>query len=319
MTQAHAQIQALSDGRSTTEEPEFGSLAANTSTSTILTIIDMTGAAAHLAAPSVTASPAASSGSPRRDLTAALFLQLQALPKGHAHHTRIRDELVRLNMPLVTSLARRFQNRGEPLDDLEQVAVVGLLHAIDRFDTRRGVAFSTFATPTIAGEIKRYFRDHGWMVRVPRTLQEMRLQLTATTPILSQELGRSPTVAELATRLGVDEAVVVEGLAAGNAYSALSLDLPTGGDSDEPALADGLGSEETAYEFIDDCVSLGPLLQGLPERERRILHLRFFEDMTQTEIAERVGISQMHVSRLLSRTLSTLRAGMAQEKVAQAA
>jgi RNA polymerase sigma-B factor len=280
MTHAHAQVEVRSEINAT----------------------DETSAGAPEAAP---AAP------PRRDITAALFHQLRQYPAGHPSHTRIRDELVRLNMPLVTSLARRFQNRGEPLEDLEQVAVVGLLHAIDRFDVSRGVAFSTFATPTIAGEIKRYFRDHGWMVRVPRMLQEMRLQLTSTAPVLAQELGRSPTVAELAQRLNCEEADVVEGLAAGNAYSALSLDLPTGEDSDEPPLADGLGAEETAYDFIDDCVSLRPLLEGLPERERRILHLRFFEDMTQTEIAQQVGISQMHVSRLLSRTLSALREGLA--------
>jgi len=266
-------------------------------------------------APEAAAQPAAA---PRRDITAALFHQIRQYPAGHPHHTRIRDELVRLNMPLVTSLARRFQNRGEPLEDLEQVAVVGLLHAIDRFDVSRGVAFSTFATPTIAGEIKRYFRDHGWMVRVPRMLQEMRLLLTTNAPVIAQELGRSPTVKELAERLGVDEADVVEGLAAGNAYSALSLDLPTGEGQDEPPLADGLGEEETAYDFIDDCVSLRPLLEELPERERRILHLRFFEDMTQTEIAQQVGISQMHVSRLLSRTLNQLREGLT-EQAAQAA
>lgn len=250
----------------------------------------------------------------RRDLTAALLHQLHRYPKGHPHHSRIRDEVVRLNMPLVTGLARRFQNRGEPLEDLEQVAAVGLLHAIDRFDVRRGVAFSTFATPTVAGEIKRYFRDHGWMVRVPRTLQEMRLTLTATTPVIAQELGRAPTTAELAERLGVTEAEVTEGLAAGNAYSALSLDLPSGEEGDEPSLADGLGEEETAYDFIEDCVSLKPLLEELPERERKILHLRFFEEMTQTEIAEQVGISQMHVSRLLSRTLTQLRHGLSEEE-----
>ncbi|MEU3061191.1 RNA polymerase sigma factor SigF [Streptomyces subrutilus] len=236
----------------------------------------------------------------------ALFIELRALPDGSAEKAELRNRLVRMHLPLVEHLARRFRNRGEPLDDLTQVATIGLIKSVDRFDPDRGVEFSTYATPTVVGEIKRHFRDKGWAVRVPRRLQELRLSLTTATAELSQQHGRSPTVHELAERLGISEEEVLEGLESANAYSTLSLDVPDT-DDESPAVADTLGSEDEALEGVEYRESLKPLLEGLPPREKRILLLRFFGNMTQSQIAQEVGISQMHVSRLLARTLAQLR------------
>ncbi|GAA2952033.1 RNA polymerase sigma factor SigF [Streptomyces enissocaesilis] len=236
----------------------------------------------------------------------ALFIELRELPDGSAEKAELRNRLVRMHLPLVEHLARRFRNRGEPLDDLTQVATIGLIKSVDRFDPERGVEFSTYATPTVVGEIKRHFRDKGWAVRVPRRLQELRLSLTTATAELSQQHGRSPTVHELAERLGISEEEVLEGLESANAYSTLSLDVPDT-DDDSPAVADTLGAEDEALEGVEYRESLKPLLEGLPPREKRILLLRFFGNMTQSQIATEVGISQMHVSRLLARTLAQLR------------
>nr|WP_202433252.1 RNA polymerase sigma factor SigF [Streptomyces sp. SID7815] len=236
----------------------------------------------------------------------ALFIELRALPEGSAEKAELRNRLVRMHLPLVEHLARRFRNRGEPLDDLTQVATIGLIKSVDRFDPDRGVEFSTYATPTVVGEIKRHFRDKGWAVRVPRRLQELRLSLTTATAELSQQHGRSPTVHELAERLGISEEEVLEGLESANAYSTLSLDVPDT-DDESPAVADTLGSEDEALEGVEYRESLKPLLEDLPPREKRILLLRFFGNMTQSQIAQEVGISQMHVSRLLARTLAQLR------------
>ncbi len=236
----------------------------------------------------------------------ALFIELRALPDGSPEKAELRNRLVRMHLPLVEHLARRFRNRGEPLDDLTQVATIGLIKSVDRFDPDRGVEFSTYATPTVVGEIKRHFRDKGWAVRVPRRLQELRLSLTTATAELSQQHGRSPTVHELAERLGISEEEVLEGLESANAYSTLSLDVPDT-DDESPAVADTLGSEDEALEGVEYRESLKPLLEGLPPREKRILLLRFFGNMTQSQIAQEVGISQMHVSRLLARTLAQLR------------
>jgi RNA polymerase sigma-B factor len=237
-----------------------------------------------------------------------LFARLNDLPEGSTERKQIRDELVQMHLPLVEHLARRFRNRGEPLDDLTQVATIGLIKSVDRFDTERGVEFSTYATPTVIGEIKRHFRDKGWAVRVPRRLQELRLSLTSATSELSQRNRRSPTVAELAEYLKISEEEVLEGLESANAYSTLSLDVSEGGDEDSPAVADSLGSEDEALEGVEYRESLKPLLEQLPPREKKILLLRFFGNMTQSQIAEEIGISQMHVSRLLARTLEQLRA-----------
>jgi RNA polymerase sigma-B factor len=222
----------------------------------------------------------------------------------------VRDELVRMHLPLVEYLARRFRNRGEPLEDLIQVATIGLIKSIDRFDLERGVEFSTYATPTIVGEIKRHFRDKGWAIRVPRRLQELKLTLTKATSELSQTLGRSPTVSELATHLGLQEEEILEGLESANAYSAVSLDATDSGDEDSPAVSDSLGMIDEALEGVEYRESLKPLLDKLPAREKKILVLRFFGNMTQSQIAAELGISQMHVSRLLARTLSQLREGL---------
>jgi RNA polymerase sigma-B factor len=245
-------------------------------------------------------------GAPDREAARALFVQLAALPRESPERVELRNQLVRMHIPLVEHLARRFRNRGEPLDDLTQVATIGLIKSVDRFDVDRGVEFSTYATPTIVGEIKRHFRDKGWAVRVPRRLQELRLALTTATGELSQQHGRSPTVHELAERLGISEEEVLEGLESANAYSTLSLDVPDT-DDESPAVADTLGAEDDALEGVEYRESLKPLLAQLPQREQRILVLRFFRNMTQSQIAAEVGISQMHVSRLLARTLAQLR------------
>ncbi len=234
------------------------------------------------------------------------FIELRKLDHDSPEYAELRNQLVRMHLPLVEHLARRFRNRGEPLDDLTQVATIGLIKSVDRFDPERGVEFSTYATPTVVGEIKRHFRDKGWAVRVPRRLQELRLALTTATAELSQQHGRSPTVHELAEKLGISEEEVLEGLESANAYSTLSLDVPDT-DDESPAVADTLGSEDEALEGVEYRESLKPLLEDLPPREKRILLLRFFANMTQSQIAQEVGISQMHVSRLLARTLAQLR------------
>ncbi|GLU46721.1 RNA polymerase sigma factor SigF [Nocardiopsis ansamitocini] len=244
---------------------------------------------------------------PDRARARALFEQLNGLDVDAPERQRIRDELVELHLPLVEYLARRFRNRGEWLDDLTQVATIGLIKSIDRFDLGRGVEFSTYATPTIVGEIKRHFRDKGWAVRVPRRLQELKLSLTKAVGELSQRQGRAPTVAELAEYLRMTEEEVLEGLESANAYSTVSLDAPDSGDEDAPAVADSLGIVDESLEGVEYRESLKPLLEQLPPREKRILLLRFFGNMTQSQIATELGISQMHVSRLLARTLAQLR------------
>jgi RNA polymerase sigma-B factor len=242
-----------------------------------------------------------------RARTRELFGQLAALPEDDPGRRPIRDQLVEMHLPLVEYLARRFRNRGEPLDDLIQVATIGLIKSIDRFDLERGVEFSTYATPTIVGEIKRHFRDKGWAIRVPRRLQEMKLSLNKSTAELSQQHGRAPTVAELAKHLDLTEDDVLEGLESANAYSAISLDAPDIADDDSPAVSDSLGAVDDALEGVVYRESLKPLLEALPPREKNILMLRFFSNMTQSQIAADLGISQMHVSRLLARTLAQLR------------
>ena len=222
-----------------------------------------------------------------------------------------REALVRLHLPLVEHCARRFRNRGEPLEDLVQVGTIGLIKAIDRFDSDRGVEFSTYATPTIIGEIKRYFRDKGWAIRVPRRLQELRMQIGAASADLTQTLGRSPTPRELAEVIGCTVEEIVEGIESSNAYSTLSLDA--GDDNEDGGAAtmlDALGSEDAALEHVEIRESIKPLLDQLAPREKKILLLRFFKNMTQSQIAEEIGVSQMHVSRLLNRTLEQLRTSL---------
>lgn len=234
---------------------------------------------------------------------------MDALPEEDPRRRALRDELVTMHLPLVNHLARRFRDRGESHDDLVQVGTIGLIKAVDRFDTSRGVEFSTYATPTVIGEIKRHFRDKGWSVRVPRRLQELRISISKATAELSQTSGRSPTVREIANKLGVSEDEVLEGLEAAQSYSTLSLD-GSGGDDEGVALVDTLGSDDTALEHVEYREILRPLLATLPDRERQIVMLRFFHNKTQSEIADEVGVSQMHVSRLLVKALATLRGAM---------
>ena len=219
-----------------------------------------------------------------------------------------RDQLIEQYMSLVRSLARRYSYRGEQLDDLVQIGAIGLIKAIDRFDVDRGVELTTYATPNIIGEIKRHFRDKGWSVRVPRGLQELNVQLSKLIEELTVQLGRSPTIPELAKASGSDEEIVVEALESGRAYSSVS--LSTGGGQDESGELDpleSLGAEEPQYEVSEDRAMLAPGFRVLDERERRILHLRFFKWLTQSQIAQQVGISQMHVSRLIRRALEKIR------------
>jgi RNA polymerase sigma-B factor len=249
-----------------------------------------------------------------RERTRVLFAELNAPDADENARRKARDSLVELHLPLVEYLARRFRNRGEPLDDLVQVATIGLIKSIDRFDSERGVEFSTYATPTIVGEIKRHFRDKGWAIRVPRRLQEMKLSLTKATAELSQQHGRAPTIAELAKHLDLSEDEVLEGLESANAYSAVSLDAPDISDDNAPAVSQSLGAVDDALEGVVYRESLKPLLEQLPEREKTILMLRFFANQTQSQIAADLGISQMHVSRLLARTLAQLREGLLVEE-----
>lgn len=223
-----------------------------------------------------------------------------------------REDLVHLHLPLVEHCARRFRNRGEPFEDLVQVGTIGLIKAVDRFDTDRGVEFSTYATPTIIGEIKRYFRDKGWAIRVPRRLQELRMQISAATSELTQTLGRSPTPREIAESIGCSVEEIVEGLESSNAYATLSLDATDDSD-DGPSMLDAIGVDDEAIEHVEIRESVKPLLESLPPREKKILLLRFFKNMTQSEIAAEIGVSQMHVSRLLSRTLEQLRSSLDQD------
>jgi len=254
--------------------------------------------------------PRTEHSAPDRTQARELFERLATLPADDPERARIRATLVELHLPLVEYLARRFRNRGEWLDDLTQVATIGLIKSIDRFDLERGVEFSTYATPTIVGEIKRHFRDKGWAVRVPRRLQELKLSLTKAIGDLAQREGRAPTVSELAAHLQMSEEEVLEGLESANAYSTVSLDAPDSGDEDAPAVADSLGMIDDALEGVEYRESLKPLLERLPPREKKILLLRFFGNMTQSQIAAELGISQMHVSRLLARTLAQLREGL---------
>jgi len=245
-----------------------------------------------------------------RALSKTLFQRLETLEEGTPEYSYVRNTLVELNLALVKFAASRFRSRSEPVEDIVQVGTIGLIKAIDRFEMSRGVEFPTFAMPTIIGEIKRFFRDTSWSVRVPRRLQELRLDLAKAGDELAQKLDRAPTVAELAERLQISEAEVIEGMSASNAYTASSLDAQPEEDDAEGALADRIGYEDHGLEGIEYVESLKPLIAQLPARDRQILSLRFVGNMTQSEIGQELGISQMHVSRLLTRTLGRLRRGL---------
>jgi len=281
--------------------------------------------AAPITADQVTAAIAATTADTRRaggrtaaqragketdDAAHALMTLLGDLPADSPDRARVRERLIELYLPLAEYLARRFRNRGEPYDDLVQVANLGLIKSVDGYDADRGAAFTSYAIPMIVGELKRHFRDKGWDVRVPRRLQELRLEITKVSADLSQQLGRSPTVSDLAGRLGVAEEDVIEGLDSGHAYRALSLQAPVQGEEPTTELGDLLGDFDPDLQGVEDREALRPMIARLPRREQRIIAMRFFGNMTQSQIAAELGISQMHVSRLLSHALAVLRTGL---------
>jgi RNA polymerase sigma-B factor len=240
-----------------------------------------------------------------------LFDEYAALPEGSPGRAAVRSKLVTGYLPVVQHIARRFAGRGEPVDDLEQAGTVGLLNAVDRFEPERGIDFLSYAVPTITGEIRRHFRDRTWSMRVPRRLKDLQSSINGAVGPLSQELGRAPRPSEIAARLGIPTEEVVEGLDAQQAYRSTSLDELTAGS--DTALTDTLGSVDAELAKVEYRQTLAPLLDELPERERTILLLRFFGNLTQTQIADRVGISQMHVSRLLAQTVGQLRRRMTED------
>jgi RNA polymerase sigma-B factor len=239
-----------------------------------------------------------SDGSPVR----AVLERLHQLHPDDPERLRLRQHVVESHLPLVRMLAQRYRDLGEPLDDLVQVGTIGLIHAVDRFDPRRGTGLASYATPNILGEIRRHFRDRAWAVRVPRRLQELQARTSAAREDLAQRLGRSPTVSELAQALGLEEEAVLEGLEAQRAYAAVPLERPDGGAEVDGALV----TLDDGLDEVVDRESLRPVLRGLPARDKRILALRYFRGLSQAQIADELGISQMHVSRLLARTLGRL-------------
>ncbi|MFJ2169891.1 RNA polymerase sigma factor SigF [Streptomyces griseofuscus] len=247
-----------------------------------------------------------------RDLSRLFFGQLASLEEGTPEHSYARNTLIEMNMSLVRYAAGRFRSRGpEEMEDIVQVGMIGLIKAIDRFELSREAEFTSFAIPYIVGEIKRFFRDTTWAVHVPRRLQEARVQLARATEELRGRLDREPTVKELSELMSLPEEEVREARLASNGYSSSSLDATlNGGEDGESVLRDFIGAEDTALELVEDFHALAPLIAGLEERDRRIIHMRFVEELTQAEIGERLGVSQMHVSRLLSRCLARLREGM---------
>ncbi|MFP3963909.1 RNA polymerase sigma factor SigF [Actinomadura fulvescens] len=247
-------------------------------------------------------------GEPATDEQLEPFRRLRRYPEGHPEWWRVREEIFERYLPMVRSLAGRFTQRGELTEDLQQVGMVGLVKAVNRFDPERGIPFEGYATPTIVGEIKRHFRDRGWAVRPPRNIQELRNELNKARGELTQRLGRSPKVSELAEHTGRDQEEIIEAIAAGEAYQTRSFDQPAGEDDEGPAYADLLGYEDEQLNVVEYREALKAALARLPARERRIVLLRFYGNRTQSQIAEEIGISQMHVSRLLARSLQQLRA-----------
>ncbi|MGW6207869.1 RNA polymerase sigma factor SigF [Streptomyces sp. NPDC055089] len=247
-----------------------------------------------------------------------LFLdRLQSLEEGTRDHQYARNTLIEMNLSLVRYAASRFRNRGgDDAEDIIQVGTIGLIKAIDRFDLSRDVEFATFAVPYIVGEIKRFFRDTTWAVHVPRRLQELRVDLAKAKEQLSAELDRDPTVKELAAHLDLSEEEIIEGLVAANGYSAGSLDTPsteTDSGNDQRSCADLIGEADPGMETVENLHTLAPLLEQLDDRERRIVQMRFGQELTQSQIGAELGVSQMHVSRLLARIVKQLRAGMSVE------
>ncbi|MGW7259147.1 RNA polymerase sigma factor SigF [Streptomyces sp. NPDC054834] len=247
-----------------------------------------------------------------RELSKVFFDQLAVLEEGTPEYSYACSTLIEMNMSLVRFAAGRFRSRGpEEMEDIVQVGMIGLIKAIDRFDLSREAEFTSFAIPYIVGEIKRFFRDTTWAVHVPRRLQEARVQLARATEELRSRLGRTPTVAELSELMSLPEEEVMEARLAANGYNSTSLDAAISTSEDgESALQDFIGTQDTALELVEDFHALAPMIAELGERDRQIIHMRFVEELTQAQIGERLGVSQMHVSRLLSRTLARLREGM---------
>lgn len=247
-----------------------------------------------------------------RVMSKVLFVRLAALEEGTREYQYVRNTLVEMNLTLVRFAAGRFRTRSEPMEDIVQVGTIGLIKAIDRFDPERGIEFPTFALPTIVGEMKRFFRDTSWAVHVPRRLQELRLTLARATDELAQRLDRAPTSAELAAHLGLTVEEVGEGLVAANGYAVSSLDAQPGDEEGESggSIVERVGALDPGMEGIENLESLKPLVAQLPERERVILSLRFGAELTQSQIGAELGISQMHVSRLLAKAVATLRTGL---------
>lgn len=242
--------------------------------------------------------------SDRREVEDALFAQLRDPDTEESTRGRIRDELVEMHLPLVRHIAKRYSDRGEPVDDVIQAGTIGLINAVDRFEPDQGVAFSTYAVPTIIGAIRRHFRDATWSVKVPRRLQELRGRIDTAHDQLAQEIGRSPTVTEIAQRADLDAQDVLDALELAHAREMRPLDPPS---SDGSSIADRMGDLDASLADVEDRATVDRLLKTLPERERMIVAMRFFDGMSQTQIAEQIGVSQMHVSRLLSQSLSRLR------------
>ncbi len=237
-----------------------------------------------------------------------MFMVLGSLPPNSAAYHRSREQIVTRCLHLADNVARHFDRRGEDLEDLVQVARVGLLNAVNRFDPQKGSSFLGFAVPTMMGEVRRHFRDHGWAMHVPRSIKDRHIQIVRATVELTQTLRRAPTAGELAAELGISREEVVESLVAADAYQPQSIEAPVGhGDGESKHLADLLGDNDPALEHVTNREAVRPLLAGLPPRERIVLELRFFKGMTQSQIAEQIGVSQMHVSRILSDTLRYLR------------
>ncbi|KPC86210.1 RNA polymerase sigma factor SigF [Streptomyces coelicoflavus] len=248
-----------------------------------------------------------------RQLSRQFFRRLTELEEGTNEYQYARNTLIEMNMSLVRFAAGRFRGRGDDMEDIVQTGMIGLIKAIDRFELSREVEFTSFALPYIVGEIKRFFRDTTWAVHVPRRLQELRVELARAREELSSRLDREPTVAELATLMNIGENEVIEGQIASNGYNSSSLDAALTGDgpeNGESVLADFIGVEEDGLRLVEDFHSLAPLMAELSERDRQIIHLRFVEEATQAEIGERLGCSQMHVSRLIKRIIGRLREGM---------
>ncbi|MFD9004768.1 RNA polymerase sigma factor SigF [Streptomyces sp. NPDC059582] len=258
------------------------------------------------------ADPSRVSPKDARELTRLFLDRLAVLEEGTPEHQYARNTLIEMNVSLVQFAAARFRNRGpDEMEDIVQVGTIGLIKAIDRFDLTREVEFTSFAIPYIVGEIKRFFRDTSWSVHVPRRLQEARIELAKATEELRSRLGRTPTVKELSQLMSLTEEEVNEARIASNGYASSSLDAAIStSDDGETALADFIGADDAALELVEDFNALAPLIAGLDERERRIIHMRFVEELTQAQIGEHLGVSQMHVSRLLSRTIARLRQGM---------